>query len=173
MINTQPGTGTSATRTEAQLRQLIDEQVAAMRSRDADYLVSRYAVDAVTFDLAPPLQNVGASAHDADAQRAWFAGFDGAIEYEITDLSLLGGDDFVVCRSLNRLAATPKGMSEGFQLWFRTTVCWRRSTTDGRSSTSTTRRRSTWTGRCGRRSTSRHSRRHAHNRHARRRPGPG
>jgi ketosteroid isomerase-like protein len=127
MIDTQPEAGTKATRTEAQLRQLMDDQAAAMRSRDADYLVSRYAVDAVTFDLAPPLQNVGASAHDADAQRAWFAGFDGAIEYEITDLSLLGGDDFAVCRSLNRLAATPKGMSEEFQLWFRATVCWRRS----------------------------------------------
>jgi len=127
MIDTQPGTGTTAARTEATLRQLMDDQATAMRSRDADYLVSRYAADAVTFDLAPPLQNVGAGVHDTEARRAWFATFDGAIDYEIRDLSVLGGDDFAVCRSVNRLSATPKGMTESFQLWFRATVCWRRS----------------------------------------------
>jgi ketosteroid isomerase-like protein len=127
MIDTHAETGANDTRTEATLRQLMDEQAAAMRSRDADYLVSRYAADAVTFDLAPPLQNVGKSVRDADSQRAWFAGFDGAIDYEISDLSVLGGDDFAVCRSLNRLAATPKGRTDRFQLWFRATVCWRRS----------------------------------------------
>ncbi len=127
MIDTHAETATNATRTEATLRHLMDDQAAAMRSRDADYLVSRYAVDAVTFDLAPPLQNVGAGVHDVQAQRAWFATFDGAIDYEISDLAVLGGDDFAVCRSVNRLSATPKGMTESFQLWFRATVCWRRS----------------------------------------------
>jgi ketosteroid isomerase-like protein len=127
MIDTHPETGTNATRTEEALRQLMDDQASAMQSRDADYLVSRYAVDAVTFDLAPPLQNVGASVHDAEAQRAWFAGFDGAIDYEIRDLAVIGGDEFAVCRSLNRLAATPKGTAHRFELWFRATVCWRRS----------------------------------------------
>ena len=127
MIDTHIESGANSTRTEATLRQLMDEQAAVMRSRDADYLVSRYAADAVTFDLAPPLQNAGASVHDADSQRAWFAGFDGAIDYEIRDLAVIGGDEFAVCRSLNRLAATPKGTSHRFELWFRATVCWRRS----------------------------------------------
>ena len=40
---------------------------------------------------------------------------------------LRGGNEFAVCRSLNRLSATPKGMTERFDLWFRSTVCWRRS----------------------------------------------
>jgi ketosteroid isomerase-like protein len=127
MIDTHPETGTSADGAEATLRRLMDDQAAAMRSRDADYLVSRYAVDAVTFEMAPPLQNVGARVHDTEAQRAWFATFDGPIEYEIRDLSVLGGDDFAVCRSVNRLSTTSKGMSESFQMWFRATVCWRRS----------------------------------------------
>ena len=128
MIDTRPGTGTNDSRTEATLRQLMDDQAAAMRSRDADYLASRYAPGTVTFDLAPPLQSGGSGMiQNADARRAWFAGFDGAIDYEIRDLAVLGGDDFAVCRSLNRLGATPKGTTEGFQLWFRATVCWRRS----------------------------------------------
>jgi hypothetical protein len=39
MIDTHAETGANATRTDATLRQLMDEQAAAMRSRDADYLV--------------------------------------------------------------------------------------------------------------------------------------
>jgi ketosteroid isomerase-like protein len=52
-------TSTDAGRTEATLRQLMADQAAAMRSRNADYLASRYAAGAVTFDLAPPLQSGG------------------------------------------------------------------------------------------------------------------
>lgn len=114
--------------TEATIRQLMDDQTAAMRSRDADYLVSRYAAEAMTFDLAPPLQHGGdGSLRDAGPRRAWFATFDGPIDYEIRDLTVFGSDEFAVCRSLNRLSATPKGMTERFDLWFRSTVCWRRS----------------------------------------------
>jgi ketosteroid isomerase-like protein len=121
-------TDTDASRTEATLRQLMADRAAAMRSRNADYLASRYAAGAVTFDLAPPLQSASSGvAQDADARRAWFAGFDGEIDFEIRDLAVLGDGDIAVCRSLNRLAATPKGMTEAFQLWFRATVCWRRS----------------------------------------------
>jgi ketosteroid isomerase-like protein len=114
--------------TEGTLRQLMEDQAAAMRARDADYLVSRYTADAVRFDLAPPLQHGGdGSLRDAEPQRAWFATFDGPIDYEIRDLKIIGGDDFAVCQSLDRLSATPTGTTERFDLWFRSTVCWRRS----------------------------------------------
>jgi ketosteroid isomerase-like protein len=35
-------------------------------------------------------------------------------------------DEIAFCHRLNRLAATPHGATEGFELWFRATVCWRR-----------------------------------------------
>jgi ketosteroid isomerase-like protein len=57
-------TSTDAGRTEATLRQLMADQAAAMRSRNADYLASRYAAGAVTFDLAPPLQSGGSGVHE-------------------------------------------------------------------------------------------------------------
>lgn len=114
--------------TDATLRRLMEDQAVAMRSRDADYLASRYTADAVRFDLAPPLQHGGdGSLRDAEPQRAWFATFDGPIDYEIRDLKVIGGDDFAVCQSLNRLSATPAGTTERFDLWFRSTICWRRS----------------------------------------------
>lgn len=109
-----------------QIRQMLADRVTAMQSRDADYVVSRYAPNAVTFDLAPPLQNAGAKLHDVDALRSWFAGFDGPIDYEIRDLDVVVGGDLAYCHSLNRLAATPRGTSHRFTLWFRATVCLRK-----------------------------------------------
>jgi len=111
---------------EAQIRELVAAQVDAMRSRDAERLVSWYTPDAVICDLAPPLRRTGAEVHDADRLRKWFATFDGPIEFEVRDLAVTAGDDVAFCHSLNRLAATPHGAPEGFNLWFRSTLCLRR-----------------------------------------------
>jgi ketosteroid isomerase-like protein len=53
------------------------EQEVAMRGKDAEWLVSRYAPVAVKFDLAPPLQHTGPEVHDANNLRGWFSTFDG------------------------------------------------------------------------------------------------
>jgi ketosteroid isomerase-like protein len=74
---------------EAQIRQLIDEQAVAMRTRDAArILASRYAAEIVKFDLAPPLQHTGPELLDVGRLQSWFAGFDGPIDYEIRDLTV-------------------------------------------------------------------------------------
>jgi ketosteroid isomerase-like protein len=114
-------------RDEAQLRQMFADQQTAMRDRDADALVARYAPEAVKFDLAPPLANAGPTVRDADRLRQWFGGFDGPLDYEVTDLQVTVGDDLAFCHSLNRLAAVPRGMAQGFELWFRATVCLRKA----------------------------------------------
>lgn len=97
-----------------------------MRAGDADRLVARYAPGAVTFTLAPPLRYAGPEVHDPDALRAWFASFDGPVEYEIRDLAVTAGEEVAFCHSLNRLSATPQGAEEKFDLWFRATVCLRK-----------------------------------------------
>ena len=38
----------------AEVAWLVSKRAAAIRSRDAEYLASRYAPDAVTFGVAPP-----------------------------------------------------------------------------------------------------------------------
>jgi ketosteroid isomerase-like protein len=105
-----------------QIRQLLAERAAAMRSGDADALVAPFTADAVKFDLAPPLQHVGPEVRDTDGLRAWFATFDGPVHYEITELAVTAGDDVAYCHSLNRMGATPVGSPEGFEMWFRATV---------------------------------------------------
>jgi ketosteroid isomerase-like protein len=109
-----------------EIRELVSGQVAAMRSRDAAWLVARLTPDAVTFTLAPPLWNGPQRTHDEAALRAWFDTFDGPVDYEVRELRVECDGDVAFCYSLNRLSATPRGRSAGFDLWFRSTVCWRR-----------------------------------------------
>ncbi len=111
---------------EAQIRQLMAEQETAMRARDAERLVARYAPEIVKFTLAPPLRHAGPEARDVNRLRSWFSGFDGPIDYEIRDLTVTAGEDVAFCHSLNRLSATPRGVAESFDLWFRATVCLRK-----------------------------------------------
>jgi ketosteroid isomerase-like protein len=114
-------TSVTVGRDEALVRELLAGYAADMRAGDADALVARYASGAVSFSLAPPL--VSGDVGDADALRAWFATFDGPVDYEIRDLRVTVGGDVAFCHSVNRMSATPRGASESFDLWFRSTVC--------------------------------------------------
>ena len=49
-------------RSEAQIRALLDSWARAMRAKDVDGVMARYAPEAVVFDLAPPLISTGADA---------------------------------------------------------------------------------------------------------------
>ena len=108
---------------EKQIRDLMAVRAQAMTSRDAETLAGQYAPDVVAFTLAPPLVHHG---EDVEARKAWFATFDGPIEYEIRDLEVTVGGDIAFSHALNRLSTTPKGMPQPFELWFRSTVCFRK-----------------------------------------------
>ena len=110
----------------ARIRELLAAQVAAMRSRDAEALVERFTADAVTFTLAPPLANPTPVVRDAARLRAWMDTFDGPIDYENRELDIEVSGDLAFGYGLTRLSAVPKGMTEGFDLWLRSTWCWRR-----------------------------------------------
>ncbi|MFF5989382.1 YybH family protein [Prauserella flavalba] len=117
---------TVLSRAEAEVRDVIAEQTEALRAGDADALVARYTAETVKFDLAPPLRHTGAEVLDADGVRAWLATFDGPVDAEVRDLDVTVGGDVAFCHSLNRMSAVPRGSAEGFDLWYRATVCLRR-----------------------------------------------
>ncbi|WP_370949000.1 nuclear transport factor 2 family protein [Amycolatopsis sp. cg5] len=110
------------TQDETSIREIFDAHIAAMRAKDPDALVARFAPDAVTFTLAPPLRNSGPAVTDPAGVHAWLAGFTGEMDFEIRDLELAIGDEVAFGFSLNRLSATPQGDTEQFDLWFRATV---------------------------------------------------
>jgi ketosteroid isomerase-like protein len=107
---------------EAQIRALIDDWARAIRAKDADGVMTRYAAGSVTFDLAPPLVSTGPAAKDL---RAWFATWHGPIGYEMRDLNLTAGDDAAFCHNLSRLSGT-KTDGEKVDIWFRQTLCFRK-----------------------------------------------
>ncbi|HEY3469070.1 MAG TPA: nuclear transport factor 2 family protein [Amycolatopsis sp.] len=108
---------------DKRIRALISERVTAMTERDADALARQCVPDLLAFTLAPPLAHHG---EDVEARKAWFASFDGPIEYEVRDLEVTVGGDVAYSHSLTRLSTTPKGMPQPFELWFRSTTGFRK-----------------------------------------------
>ncbi|OXM70414.1 YybH family protein [Amycolatopsis vastitatis] len=109
---------------DKRISELMAARAKAMTERDAEALAAQFVADVVAYTLAPPLVHHG---EDVEARKAWFAGFDGPIEYEIRDLEVTVGGDVAYSHSLNRLSTTPKGLPQPFELWFRSTVCFRKA----------------------------------------------
>lgn len=117
-------TANSKANNEAQIRQLMDDQVKAIRAKDSNAVMSDFAPDALLFDLINPLQYVGA---DAGRKRAeeWLSSFQGPLGYEIRDLGITASDDVAFCHSLNKVNGTTKD-GKKIEMWWRATVCFRK-----------------------------------------------
>jgi ketosteroid isomerase-like protein len=105
---------------EAQIRDRIDNWAKAVRAKDVNGVMSHYASDILTFDLAPPLEYKGANAYRKNWE-AWFPTFRGPIGYEIRDLRITASDDIAFCHSLNRISGT-RTNGEETDVWVRATV---------------------------------------------------
>ena len=109
---------------EADIRQLIDKLVEAVRTMDLEGVNSIYAPDIVSFDIVPPLQHVGAEAK----WKNWvdvFTAYQRPLGYQTGDLAIVVGDDMAFGYSLNRISGTLKnGNSSDY--WVRWTACFRK-----------------------------------------------
>jgi uncharacterized protein (TIGR02246 family) len=121
------GANTSRSAEEARIRDCIESWTRAMHAKDVDGVMSHYTPDILTFDLAPPLQHVG-----ADYRRGfeeWFRTFRGPVEVDVRDLQVTVGDDVAFTHSLNHLTGA-RTSGEDTDVWVRATVCFRK--VDGR-----------------------------------------
>jgi len=104
------------------IRQRVEDLVRAIRAKDIDSVVSLYAPDLVSFDIAPPLRYFGADGKRRTWQKA-FAALSGPIAYEVRDLNVTTQGELAVVHSLNHIdAALPSGHIE---MWLRWTACFR------------------------------------------------
>lgn len=102
---------------EPAVRAVIEQWAEAVRRKDADAVVSFGAPDYLHFSLAPPLIDAGTGTPGLEG---WFQTWDGPLELELRDLTVVAGDSVAFTHSLNRLAGNKEG--EGRQeLWFRHT----------------------------------------------------
>jgi ketosteroid isomerase-like protein len=117
-------TQTAPARDEAQIRQLIADQMSALGAKDLDRLMSHYAADVVIFDVKPPFQTKGAAA----LRRLWEAClpyFPDSFQTELRDLTLTVGGDLALAHWLWRFT----GMEQdhpAMQTWIRSTAGYRR-----------------------------------------------
>ena len=101
----------------------------AIRDKDAEALMGCLTEDMTCFDLAPPLMQNPADTHDHAGYRTWFETWDGSIEIASSDLLVEAGDDVGWVSTLSHMTGR-KTDGNDVDLWYRTTVCLRR-TNDG------------------------------------------
>lgn len=116
------------TTADAEIRNLIESWLEAVRAKDLDAIMGHYAPDILSFDAIAQLQFKGAQAY----RKHWQACFEmcpGETVFEAHELGIAAAGDVAFCHYLCRCGGTgPDGkMQVG---WMRATVCCRR--TNGR-----------------------------------------
>jgi ketosteroid isomerase-like protein len=106
---------------EAQIRELIEQRVQAVRAKDVDGAVSMIVPDIISFDVINPLRNQGADASQARLKQ-WFDSFEGPMDYELRDLSVVAGEDVAFSSSLNQVQGTKLDGGK-LEMWWRATTC--------------------------------------------------
>ncbi len=108
---------------EAEIRELIDGFIASIRAKDMKGVISVFSPDVVSFDFGPPLQHGGGE----DFEKRWrelFDAYDGAIGYELRDLTVTADDNIAFSHSLNHVYGTLKNGRKSDR-WIRWTACFR------------------------------------------------
>jgi uncharacterized protein (TIGR02246 family) len=115
---------TAKSNDEAPIREIMNDQVEAIRAKDANRALSNYAPDVLAFDLITPLRHSGVDALRKRLEE-WFASFQGPVGFEMRDLNITAGNDVAFCHSLNGVNGT-KMNGEKIEMWWRATVCFRK-----------------------------------------------
>jgi len=113
---------------EAKIRHQMNSFVKAFRTRDVNLMMSLYAPEMVSFDIVPPLQDVGKDAY----RKVWkktFALFLHPIEIETRDLSIATAGDVAFSHELLHLHAA-RTNGQKLDYWERMTFGFRKI--DGR-----------------------------------------
>ena len=113
------------TQEERVICDLLDDFTRALYTKDSASAIAPLADDAVTFDLAPPLQLSPKGTHDRVRLENWFATWKGPIVSEPGERTIVIDDNVAYAYGLQRMTGT-KTNGEKVELWFRATACFRR-----------------------------------------------
>jgi ketosteroid isomerase-like protein len=109
---------------ETEIRQRVDILARSICTMDLEAVMSNYTPDVVSFDVQPPLRQLGA----AGKRKNWvevFTAFQPPLNYEIRDLTVTVSGDVAFAYSINRLSGTLGGRTTS-GIWVRATVCLRK-----------------------------------------------
>jgi ketosteroid isomerase-like protein len=105
---------------EAEIRAIVESVHRAHHAKDAAAIAAPYAVDAVVFSLAPPLAHHGV---DVKEKRAWLDTWDGPIDLESRDFTVVINGDLAFCHGFQCMTGTPRAAGQRISFWMRVTVC--------------------------------------------------
>ncbi len=109
---------------EAQIRRLVEDWAASLQAKDLDTLMSHYAPDVLSYDLAPPLAHSGAAVIRKNLEE-WFRTFVGPVGIEVRDLSVTTGGGVAFSTCLERISGR-RTTGEQTDVWVRSTVGYRK-----------------------------------------------
>ena len=109
---------------EVQIRKVIEQRIAAIRSKDAQAAIAVLADDVVAFEMVPPLALPPGAARDVEGFAAWLSGFE-EVEVDMRDLSIEADERIGFARALHHLRGKRTGGHE-VSIWMRSTLCFRR-----------------------------------------------
>ena len=109
---------------EQQLRDLIDERVAAVHAKDPGPLAARQHPDVVSFNVLPPLTVRGSEAVQRQTQD-WFDAYPGPIGYEVSDVAVEADGDLGWCRFVYHVSGT-LATGDDVDMWVRASLTCRR-----------------------------------------------
>lgn len=112
---------TSGADDQTEIKALIAERVEAMRVKDVARAMATLSEDAVAFELAPPLRLGPKQARDEVGLAAWFEGWTGGVDVEISRLTVAASGDVGYAHSLNRMRGTRTDGRE-VDFWMRSTL---------------------------------------------------
>ncbi|MFI7074779.1 YybH family protein [Micromonospora sediminicola] len=118
----------TADQAKQDLRELIEERVAAVARRDAEALAAHQAADVLAFNVLPPLRLRGAD-QVAPQTRAWFDAYASGPGYEVRDLQVDADGDLGYCAFLYHVTGRLQAGMD-VSMWVRATLVCRRR--DGR-----------------------------------------
>ena len=109
---------------EGLIRQRVDDYAKAISAKDIDSVMSFFARDVVSFDIAiSSLRYAGADNKRREWQKV-FAAY-GSIDYEVHDLKVAAQGELAFVHAVNHVRGTRAG-GEVTDLWVRWTACFRR-----------------------------------------------
>ena len=110
---------------ETTLRKLIEARNASIRAGDAAGALEAVAENVTSYDLRPPLVFHGAAARDKWALEQWLASWDGPVDVEMHDPTIMVDGDLAVAFGLSRMRGKKKAEGK-VELWYRVTLCFER-----------------------------------------------
>ena len=109
---------------EAEIREIVDDRLAAIRDKEAARAMRAIADDVIAFEMVPPLSLPPGAARDEQAFAAWLASFE-RIGVEVRDLVIEADERIGFARALHHLTGVRVGGAP-LDLWLRSTLCFRR-----------------------------------------------